>query len=73
MSDQPPKSPEGEIQPQYELSQYRQFIRDAAPFVSLIAGRRISAVEADLLSDDQIRTLALQIDQRVKDLKANMK
>jgi hypothetical protein len=57
--------------PRYELSKYREFIRDAAPYVSLIVGRRISAVEADLMTDDQIREIAVKIDERVKDLKAN--
>lgn len=56
-------------EPKYELSRYRQFIREAAPYVSLIVGRRLSAVEADLLSDEQIRQIAIKIDERVKDLK----
>ena len=58
--------------PRYELSQYRQFIRDAAPFVSLIAGRRISKAEAELLTDEQMTALALMIDKRVDDLKGRL-
>ena len=57
--------------PKFELSHYRQFIRDAAPYVSLIAGRRVSVVEADSLTDDQIKDIAHLIDSRVKDLKQN--
>ena len=55
--------------PKFELSHYRQFIRDAAPYVSLIAGRRVSAVEADTLTDEQIKDIAHLIDSRVQDLK----
>lgn len=55
--------------PRYEIARYREFIRDAAPYVSLIVGRRIAAVEADLLTDDQIREIAVKIDSRVKDMK----
>jgi hypothetical protein len=58
-------------QPRFELSKYRDFIREAAPYVSLIVGRRISATEADLLTDDQIKAIAVKIDARVKDLKTN--
>lgn len=58
-------------EPRYELSKYRDFIRDAAPYVSLIVGRRIAKTEADLLTDEQIRAIALKIDERVKDLKSN--
>lgn len=54
--------------PKYELSEYRQFIRDAAPFISLIAGRRINKAEADLMTDEQLEELALKIDERVEDL-----
>jgi hypothetical protein len=54
--------------PRYELSVYRKFIRDAAPYVSLIAGRRIRASEAETLSDAELRELALAIDARVDDL-----
>lgn len=57
--------------PVYELSHYRQFVRDAASYVSLIAGRRISSVEADTMTDEQVKDLALLIDSRVKDLKQN--
>ena len=55
--------------PKFELSHYRKFIREAAPYVSLIAGRRISAVEADTLTDEQIRDIAHLVDSRVQDLK----
>ena len=55
--------------PRYEIAQYRTFIRDAAPYVSLIIGRRLSAAEADLLTDEQIHAIALKIDERVKDMK----
>jgi hypothetical protein len=54
--------------PKYELQRYRDFIREAVPYVSLIIGRRMSAAEAALLTDDEITKIALVIDSRVGDL-----
>lgn len=55
--------------PKFDLEVYRQFIREAAPYVSVVIGRRIQAAEANLLTDDQLVKIALIIDDRVKDLK----
>lgn len=55
--------------PKYELERYRQFIREASPYVSIIAGRRLKPEDADKMSDEQISELALLIDSRVADLK----
>ncbi|MES2965039.1 MAG: hypothetical protein V4760_14230 [Bdellovibrionota bacterium] len=55
--------------PRYELEIYRQFIREAAPYVSVIIGRRIQVSEASLMTDDEIAKIALIIDERVKELK----
>jgi len=55
--------------PRYHLDEYRKFIREAAPFLSLVAGRRIHPNEAETMSDEALKTLALLIDQRVEDLK----
>lgn len=57
--------------PRYSLDEYRKFIREAAPYISLIAGRRIRASEADTMSDEAVEKLALLIDSRVDDLKKN--
>ena len=57
-----------DLQPKYPLDVYRAFIRDAAPYVSLVAGRRISAAEADVLSEQELKRLAVIIDERVDDL-----
>lgn len=59
---------DAERKPKYELDAYRKFIRDAAPFISLVAGRRIKASEADTMSDEDLTKLAIQIDLRVEDL-----
>ena len=55
--------------PKYDLETYRQFIRDAAPYVSIVAGRKIEPFDATKMSDAQITQLALLIDSRVSDLK----
>lgn len=55
-------------QPRYELEVYRQFIRDAAPYVSIVVGRRIQASEANLMTDEELTKIALLIDSRVKEL-----
>jgi hypothetical protein len=54
--------------PRYSLEKYRQFIRDAAPYVSIVAGRKIRAAEADTITDEELTLLALLIDSRVSDL-----
>jgi hypothetical protein len=59
-------------EPKFELAEYRKFIRDAAPFVSLVLGRKIKPAEADLLSDTEMLVIAEKIDLRVKDLNANI-
>ncbi len=59
----------GTKKPRYSLFEYRKFIREAAPFISLIAGRRIRPSEADTMSDEALTELALRIDARVDDLK----
>lgn len=58
--------------PNYDLSAYRKFIREAAPFVSLVIGRKVKAAEADLLSDEAMLEIAEKIDARVKDLNAQI-
>jgi len=58
--------------PNFDLATYRKFIRDAAPFVSLVIGRKIHASEGDLLSDEAITEIAAKIDERVKDLNAQI-
>jgi len=57
--------------PRYALEEYRKFIREASPYISLIAGRRIRPGEADTMSDEAVEKLALLIDARVDDLKKN--
>ena len=59
-------------EPNFPLADYRKFIRDAAPFVSLVLGRKVKAAEADLLSDTEMLDIAEKIDKRVKDLNANI-
>lgn len=54
--------------PNYEIAEYRKFIRDAAPFVSLVIGRKLKPAEADLLSDEEMLRIAEKIDERVRDL-----
>lgn len=71
---QSPKSDSGAISaeppvPRYHLDVYRKFMRDAAPYVSLIAGRKIKPSESETWSDDEVRRLALLIDSRVAELK----
>lgn len=61
-----------ESRPKYSLDEYRKFIREAAPYISLIAGRRIRPTEADTMTDEEITRLALQIDERVDNLKKNL-
>ena len=60
-------------EPKYDISEYRAFIRDAAPFVSLILGRKIHPNEADLLSNEEMLKVAEKIDLRVNDLNASIK
>lgn len=59
-------------QPKYDIATYRKFIKDAAPFVSLVIGRKIHASESDLLSDEAMIAVAEKIDARVKDLNASI-
>ena len=59
-------------EPKFPLSEYRKFIREASPFVSLVLGRKIKAAEADLLSDAEMLIVAEKIDLRVKDLNASI-
>jgi hypothetical protein len=66
MSDS--KGSGADVRPKYDLETYRKFIRDAAPYVSLIAGRRIHPSQADLMPENELIRLALLIDQRVGDL-----
>ncbi len=58
-----------DIRPRYHLDEYRKFIREAAPFMSLVAGRKIRPSEADTMSDEALEALALLVDQRVDALK----
>ena len=67
-TDQTTKQPT-ERTPRYHLDEYRKFIREAAPYVSIIAGRRIRATEADQISDEDLIRLALLIDERADSLK----
>jgi hypothetical protein len=62
----PPQKPAEK--PKYELQKYRDFIREAGPYVSLIIGRRLKAADAALLTDAEIAKIALLIDSRVGDL-----
>lgn len=55
--------------PKFELDEYRKFIRDAWPYVSIVAGRKIRSEDADRLSNDEIREIALLIDERADELK----
>ncbi len=55
--------------PKFELAEYRQFIRDAWSYVSIVAGRKLRAEDADRLSDEEIREIALLIDERAEELK----
>lgn len=55
--------------PKHALDEYRKFIREAAPYVSVVMGRRIEALDADRFSDDEIETIAIVIDGRAEALK----
>lgn len=59
-------------EPKYDLATYRKFIRDAAPFVSLVIGRKLKSSEADLLSDEAMVEIAEKIDVRVKDINTSI-
>lgn len=59
-------------EPKYDLPTYRKFIHDAAPFVSLVIGRKIHANESNLLSDEALLAIAEKIDLRVKDIKTSI-
>jgi hypothetical protein len=59
-------------QPKFEIEAYRKFVRDAAPFVSLVLGRKIHASEGDLLSDEAMLEIAEKIDERVKDINTSV-
>lgn len=54
--------------PKYDLAVYRDFVREAAPYVSLITGKKILPSDADLMSEKSLIELALIIDSRVGDL-----
>jgi hypothetical protein len=54
--------------PKYELKVYRDFIREAAAYVTLVTGRKLTATDADKLSDTEISKIALLIDERVTDM-----
>jgi len=56
--------------PKYDLEVYRQFIRDASPYVSVILGRKLKAQDADTLNNEELSEIAMKIDNRVDDLKA---
>ncbi len=58
--------------PNFDLSAYRKFVREAAPFVSLVIGRKVKPAEADVLSDEAMLEIAKKIDERVKDLNADI-
>lgn len=55
--------------PKYELDEYRKFIREAWPYVSIVARRKIRPEDADRLRDDEIREIALLIDERAEELR----
>lgn len=55
-------------QPLHDLESYRQFIRDAAPYVSVVIGRKLTAKDAEKFSDEEMTKIALMIDERVKAL-----
>lgn len=56
--------------PKFPLEKYRQFIREAAPYVSIVIGRVIRGHEADTLSDEEIRHIAILVDQKVPKMEA---
>lgn len=56
-------------QPKFALIEYRKFIREAASYVSIVVGRKLQAADADRFTDDEIREIALLIDQRADELK----
>lgn len=58
-----------QTEPKFELDEYRKFIREAWPYVSIVAQRKIRAEDADRLTDDEIREIALLIDERAEELK----
>lgn len=58
-----------EKKPRYALAEYRKFIREAAPYVSIVAGRKIKPSDAETISEKDLIELALRIDSRVDDLK----
>ncbi len=60
--------PSGKPEPKFPLDVYRAFIRDAAAYVSLVVGRKISAAEADVMSEEELKRIAVIIDSRVDDL-----
>ena len=55
-------------EPKFPLDVYRAFIRDAAAYVSLVVGRKISPAEADVMSEEELKRIAVLIDSRVDDL-----
>lgn len=55
-------------QPKFALSEYRKFIREAAPYVSLAVGRKLKPSDADQFSDEEIKKIALIIDERAGEL-----
>ena len=57
--------------PKYTLDEYRKFIREAAPYVSIVAGRKLGPEDADRMSDEELTKLALALDQRAEELKKN--
>lgn len=61
--------PGAPAQPRFALEAYRKFIREASPYISVIAGRRVKPADADTMTDEQVTALALVIDSRIKDLK----
>lgn len=64
------KKPDGSSRaPRYHLDAYRKFIREASPYISVIAGRRVKPSEAESMSDQQVTEIALLIDDRVAELK----
>lgn len=62
MRDEPKK-------PRYDLDTYRKFIREATPYVSIVAGRRLRPDDADRMSEQELTRLALLLDERADALK----
>lgn len=53
-------------EPKQPLEEYRRFIREAAPYVSVVIGRRILPEEADKIGEEELVKIALLIDARAE-------